>query len=129
MRKDLIKSYNYMRKRIKINNSMDNVDRFFSGLKQFSEFGVQKKYDFNIKRITYSLRYAIVIFLIGIIVFISVFPSVHKLYVDAQYKKLLYKELIHSYFDNFDINYIEKKSQYNNYLINLNNDSFLPETY
>ena len=118
-----------MRKRIKINNSMDNVDRFFSGLKQFSEFGSEKTCTFNAKQIAYSLRYAIAIFIIGLVAFISIFPSIHKLYVDSQYKKMLYKELIHSYFDNFDVNYIEKKSQYNSYLINLNNDSFFPETY
>ena len=122
MKKNFNNDYNNLKHNYYKNKG--NTNSFFSGLKEISGLELykeKKKTHVHVYNMIYNLKYAIIIFIIGLLLIISISPFMHRIYIEKKYKQVLYNEIISSYFvDVCEISYeesIDLQDEFiNNYL-------------
>ena len=117
MRKNLNNDYNNLKKNYYRINKNSNQYRFFSGLNNFLSIGLyQSKTKKKNYPMIYRLKYAIIIFVVGMLLVLSVSPVMHRVYIEKKYKQMLFNELTFSYNDTIDASYEEQEYFINEYL-------------
>lgn len=106
-------------------NKDTKYTQFFSGMKELKtkKFYKEDKQEKEQYSLLFTLRYAIILFVLGLVLILSFSPLIYNRYMEKKYSKLLYKELLFSYVDDFERSY----DSYNDLNDNFISDYFYTE--
>lgn len=113
-------NYDSLKKDYLKKDNKNNTTRFFSGLNEVLSIELyrekKKKKEIRQHNIIYTFRYAVIIFIIGLLLVLSISPIMRKIYIERKYQQLVYNELTFSYDDYIENYYDEHEYFVDDYL-------------